>query len=308
MAENESGGTGGGGYSSCGAGLPDSADVGRVPELPVSSAAIIMAQLTALSKQMEAIQQQQTEMKAILQQQTSGNLARSGVSNISVGICKPHTPAEKGAASDKALSIEEYLAKYGVRRFSESSLACEVCRTHGAPRAQQVNAKSDASCGYFLQPLGPSGFSHLRQSVLRHQNAVRHKKAIEAKVRAGALARLRADRAMNVARQSYQIILEHDSYSSYERRVLLLHLSGVDIGNINHSRAFPAAFAEAVFHVIMCQYADFIATPQPDTGMLTPVAIIADKMTPKHITGQMDALLFFLKVALKVWWTRFEYC
>ena len=116
MAENESGGTGGGGYSSCGAGLPDSADVGRVPELPVSSAAMIMAQLTALSKQMEAIQQQQTEMKAILQQQTSGNLARSGVSNISVGICKPHTPAEKGAASDKALSME-YLAKY-----------CCICR------------------------------------------------------------------------------------------------------------------------------------------------------------------------------------
>jgi hypothetical protein len=185
IAENESGGTGGGGCSSSGAGLPDSADVGRGPELPVHFAAI-MAQLTALSKQMEAIQQQQTKMEAIQQQQTkmeaiqqeqtSDNLARSGVS----GIYKPHTPAEKGAASDKALSVEEFLTKYGVRRFSESSLACEVCRRHwarpGGSQASQVNATSEKACGYFLQPLGSSGVPHLRQSVSRHQNAVGHKK------------------------------------------------------------------------------------------------------------------------------------
>ena len=92
MAENESGGTGGGGYSSCGAGLPDSADVGRGPERPVSSAAI-MAHLTALSKQMGAIQQAIQQ-----QQQASGYLARPGASNISVGIRKPHTPADSQAA------------------------------------------------------------------------------------------------------------------------------------------------------------------------------------------------------------------
>jgi hypothetical protein len=80
MAENESGGTGGGGYSSCGAGLPDSADVGRGPERPVSSAAI-MAHLTALSKQMEAIQQAIQQ-----QQQASGYLARPGASTFLWGF------------------------------------------------------------------------------------------------------------------------------------------------------------------------------------------------------------------------------
>jgi hypothetical protein len=73
-----------------------------------------MAQLTALSKQVAAIQQQQT----------SGNLARSGVSDISVGIRKPHTPAEKGAASDK--SVEEFLTKYGGCTFSESWAVAQV--------------------------------------------------------------------------------------------------------------------------------------------------------------------------------------
>jgi hypothetical protein len=210
-----------------------------------------MAQLTALSKQMEAIQQQQTKMEAIQQQQTkmeaiqqeqtSDNLARSGVS----GIYKPHTPAEKGAASDKALSVEEFLTKYGVRRFSESSLACEVCRRHwarpGGSQASQVNATSEKACGYFLQPLGSSGVPHLRQSVSRHQNAVGHKRAIEAKARADAFVLARAGGLSTASEAAACAANEAEALPSAKRQ----RLAGGAAAQVGCAVGAPAAGAVA---------------------------------------------------------------
>ena len=93
-----------------------------------------MAQLTALSKQVAAIQQQQT----------SGNLARSGVSDISVGIRKPHTPAEKGAASDK--SVEEFLTKYGGCTFSESWAVVQVEHSSAVLECLRLRSCPEALC------------------------------------------------------------------------------------------------------------------------------------------------------------------
>ena len=54
------------------------------------------------------------------------------------------------------------------------------------------------------------------------------------------------------------------------------------MGDINHSKNFPASFRPKIYEVITEKMTEFITTKLPQTGHKPPVALSADKATYKH--------------------------
>ena len=70
-------------------------------------------------------------------------------------------------------------------------------------------------------------------------------------------------------------------YTDYENDVLLMKKSGGLVGELNHSRKFPASFRRSVCRVVNGRVQKFNKTPLKLTGFRPPVAISADKGTYK---------------------------
>ena len=70
-------------------------------------------------------------------------------------------------------------------------------------------------------------------------------------------------------------------YTDFENDVLLMKKTGSEVGELNHSRMFPASFRKRVCRVVNGRVRRFIKTPLKQTGFRPPVAISADKGTFK---------------------------
>ena len=66
-------------------------------------------------------------------------------------------------------------------------------------------------------------------------------------------------------------------FTDYETDVLILAKSGATVGELNHSRKFPAAFRPSVTKVVHSRVEKFLGTPFRQTGHLPPCAVSADK-------------------------------
>ena len=75
-------------------------------------------------------------------------------------------------------------------------------------------------------------------------------------------------------------------YTDYETDVLLLEKSGAQVGELNHSRKFPAAFRPCVQKAVTKRLCKFLSTPLESTGHAPPLALSADKATYKHRSRQ----------------------
>jgi hypothetical protein len=67
---------------------------------------------------------------------------------------------------------------------------------------------------------------------------------------------------------------------------LILSKSGAVVGDLNHSRKFPAAFRLAVAKIVYSKMKKFLQTPLKQTGHLPPCGVSADKGTYKHRSRQ----------------------
>ena len=77
----------------------------------------------------------------------------------------------------------------------------------------------------------------------------------------------------------------------YESDVLMLKLSGAEVGELNHSRKFPPAFRKHVFEVVHKRVTQYLQTPLIQTGFLLPVCLSTDKGTYKHRSRQLLSYL-----------------
>ena len=72
----------------------------------------------------------------------------------------------------------------------------------------------------------------------------------------------------------------------YEDQISLLSMLNVDVGELNHSRMFPAKFIPYLAETIDNQIKYFFNTPMDQTGFRPALKIIADKATYCHRTRQ----------------------
>ena len=83
------------------------------------------------------------------------------------------------------------------------------------------------------------------------------------------------------------------SYVSYERLLVLLDGSGIDVGTINHSRKFVASLLPSFLHVFRSRLKRFFAEPVASIGdRLRPFALMADKLTVKRVTQEAVGLIY----------------
>lgn len=91
---------------------------------------------------------------------------------------------------------------------------------------------------------------------------------------------------MNLGRLCMKLYLKGCPYADYEDDVLVQKMKGTALGELNHSRKFPAAFGPFVSKAIERRISGFIGRKLPHIRHLPAVNITADKATYKHNTTQ----------------------
>jgi hypothetical protein len=130
-------------------------------------------------------------------------------------------------------------------------------------------------------------FINLKKSVKRHickskshsdvLQDIAKKEAAELKIKSKNF-----EAGMNLGRLCIKSYKLGKPYQDYEIDTFLLKKSGASIGELNHSRKFPAAFRPHVQQEVRKRQQKFLSQPLKQTGHLPPLAGSADKGTYKH--------------------------
>jgi hypothetical protein len=113
----------------------------------------------------------------------------------------------------------------------------------------------------------------------------RHKQALEEEQREAKREAWRHRVRINIARTSLQTLREGASYVQIEHKLHILHLDGVDIGSMNHSREFILGFVESMTVVMDRRTREHVRATDPMNGRKQVIACMADKVTELHPTG-----------------------
>ena len=142
-------------------------------------------------------------------------------------------------------------------------------------------------------------FSNLKVSIVKHiQNSKTHVSSImdrEEKERlANELHNRNHQAGLNCGRLCMKNYHLGRPYSDYEYDVLMLKMSGSVVGELNHSRKFPAVFRSSVCKIVNKRSNNFIQTPLIQTGHLPCVGVSADKGTYKHRSRQFVSIVVLI--------------
>ena len=105
---------------------------------------------------------------------------------------------------------------------------------------------------------------------------------------------IRHEAGLNLARLVLQNVKEHDSDSSYERRVATANSLGVNVGTKNHSRRFVPRLRKSMRAVCNESFTRLLSDPDPATKRPPAFAVMADKATVMSRTGQMVGIILMV--------------
>jgi hypothetical protein len=94
----------------------------------------------------------------------------------------------------------------------------------------------------------------------------------------------RARVGLSVGRATFQAIREGCSYLQFEEKLLNLHLSGLEIGFMNHSVRFIKGFVDSMTVVMDMRIRDHMHVVDVVIGRKRLFAFAADKVTQLHRT------------------------
>ena len=180
-----------------------------------------------------------------------------------------------------------------------SELTCVICHQG----CDSTNTKSTGPTdGLFMYPYDldqnfddhenlPRAFINLKKSVKHHLiDSISHQENMKVEEERKAKQRLLENKnehaRMNLGRLCMKLYLKGRPYADYEDDVLVQKMNGTVVGELNHSRKFPAAFRPFVSKEIVQRVSSFIGKKLPQTGHLLAINITADKATYKHNTRQ----------------------
>ena len=151
---------------------------------------------------------------------------------------------------------------------------CSVCQDRGEFIYPQENGLTFKD-NIFL----PRPFCNLKKSLVRHisdskchANFIRDKKEqdqLELSIKS-----LNYQAGMNLGRICMKNFILGRPYMDYESDVLMLKLSGAEVGELNHSRKFPPAFRKHVFEVVHKRVTQYLQTPLIQTGFLPSIFVM----------------------------------
>lgn len=194
-------------------------------------------------------------------------------------------------------SLKELLELGFTYESDSSQLRCMICQD-----ANNANPEKTTDHGIFAygndlekefedREFLPREFINLKKNIKRHlADSVTHKKNVQAeeqrKAERSLFEKKNEKAGMNLGRLCLKLFLKGRPYTDYEDDVLLHKINGSTVGELNHSRKFPAAFRPFVSRAVARRISTFIGTRLVQTGHLPAVNITADKATYKHHTRQ----------------------
>ena len=194
-------------------------------------------------------------------------------------------------------SLKELLELGFTYESDSSELRCIICQD-----ASKANSEMATDRGIFTDAKDlekdfedreflPRELINLKKSIKRHlTDSVTHKKNTEAeeqrKVERGLFEKKNEKAGMNLGRLCMKIFLKGRPYTDFEDDVLVEKINGSVVGELNHSRKFPAAFRHFVSKAVARRVTTFIGTRLAQTGHLPAVNITADTATYRHHTRQ----------------------
>eukprot|EP00918_Siedleckia_nematoides_P063266 GHVU01137778.1.p1 GENE.GHVU01137778.1~~GHVU01137778.1.p1 ORF type:complete len:619 (+),score=38.48 GHVU01137778.1:1171-3027(+) len=195
--------------------------------------------------------------------------------------------AAESVATERAVvvgrSLEELVKNCGLTHRPDAGVVeCAACVKWSSSRT------TPGETGIAGQFKTAQDLNHLRTSIARHLAQDSHKNAVEKDARMRQRERNLKHQGMANGRAVYLNVKEARPFVSYERLILMLELSGVDVGTINHGRNFAKGLVTALRNVIMDRIRTYLDTPSPAIGMRKPaVAVAADKSTHLRRTTQL---------------------
>jgi hypothetical protein len=131
-----------------------------------------------------------------------------------------------------------------------------------------------------------------RKAIGGHVVSQRHKHALDEEQRESKREVRRRRIGLNIARTALQTLREGASYVQFEHKLQSLHLAGVDIDSISHSREFIRGFVESMTDDVMDKrVSENIRAIDPITGRKRVFAFMADKVTELHRTRDAVVLM-----------------
>ena len=165
----------------------------------------------------------------------------------------------------------------------EKKLSCRICQDaeygeFGYDPSEETNFE-DKKMG--------RKFVNLKKSIKRHiQSSKSHSAVLEEEAQKKEaekkLSNKNHDAGMILGRLCLKSYIFGRPYQDYETDTFLMKVAGATVGELNHSRLFPAAFRPFVRKAVHRRQVKFLSTPLKQTGHLPPVAGSADKGTYKH--------------------------
>ncbi len=122
----------------------------------------------------------------------------------------------------------------------------------------------------------------LRASIRRHLATDAHKKALTEKEKERTRILRRNRVGLSIARTALHLVREGGSYLQFEGRRNSLHLAGLDIGSLNHSRQFIRAFVGSMTVVMDQRISRHLKEVDAVTGRKRLFAFMSDKVTELH--------------------------
>ena len=156
---------------------------------------------------------------------------------------------------------------------------CPVCHDYG---------RGVATTTTFYNP---QRLKNLRTCISRHFATDVHRKALTEKEKERTRNLRRSRVGITIARTALQTVREGSSYMQFEEKLHNLHLAGLDIGSLNHSRQFIRAFVESMTVVMDRRIERHLHAVDTVTGRKRIFAFMADKVTELHRTGDAVALM-----------------
>ncbi len=128
-----------------------------------------------------------------------------------------------------------------------------------------------------------------------HLESSRHKQALEEQERAVLLAVRRSRVGLTIARTALQTLREGCIYLQFEKKLLHLHLAGLDIGSLNHSKEFIRLFVKSMRTTMDKRISDHLHEVDFITGRKRVFAFMVDNVTELHRTRDAVALMVMSK-------------
>jgi len=127
----------------------------------------------------------------------------------------------------------------------------------------------------------------LKLSMVRHLESNRHKQELKEQERALLWVVRRNRVGLTIARTALQTLRAGCSYLQFKQKLLDLHLSGLDIGSLNHSKEFIRMFVKSMRATLDRLINDHLQTMYVIAGRKRVFVFMDDKWHFKANDGEM---------------------